>query len=186
MSELKTVVTPKALPGTLTVDCASMASFLVDLPRGARSHLRSAQQGLELVLAEISANQTTVGERAGVTGTDFATLTTASDRIGMIDEQLPAARKLVELLEETRAYLEDQRQRQISAIATAVESRAKLRRSDELLALYERTREYHSAPGVRAWKTRRRNEAEGMGEPSEPRELSSIEEPRAPGGFMEE
>lgn len=159
MSEMKSVVTPKVAIGSLAVDCTAMAPFLVDLPRGVRARLRSAQEGLELVLAEIEANQAVVGESAGVTALDFDTLMNANRQIEMVDEQLPAIRKLKELLEETRAYLEDQRQRQIAAIATAVESRAKLQRSDALLAKYERTREYYSAPGVKSWKTRRKNEA---------------------------
>ena len=159
MSELKTDPTTKAALGDLVVDCTAMAPFLVDLPRGARAHLRSAQDGLDLVLAEIDANQPTIGESAGVTTLDYTTLTDASQQIDLIDEQLPAARKLVELLEETRAFAEDRRQRQIAAIATAVESRAKVYRDDALLARYEHTREYYSLPGVKAWKTRRKNEA---------------------------
>ena len=164
MSELKNPVNAKLSITSLAVDCTPMEPFLVDLPRGARSGLRPAQPGLDLVIAEIEANQPAIGENAGITAYDFDTLLTAGRRIDMIDEQLPTLCKLTEVLTETRAFLKDQRQRQIAAIATAVESRAKLQRSDELLARYERTRDYHSAPGVKAWKTRRKNEAEESAE----------------------
>lgn len=164
MSETKNLTAFSAI-GSLSVDCTAMASFLVDLPRGARARLRTAQPGMALVLAEILANQASIGESAGVTNLDYSTLVTLNDRIDMIDAELPALKKLTELLVETRAHLEDQRQRHIAAIATAVEARAKIQRSPDLLARYERTREYYSAPGVKAWKTRRRNEQESTDEP---------------------
>ena len=63
----------------------------------------------------------------------------------------------MELLVETRAQLDDRRHRQVVAIANSVDSRAKLQDGDELVARYERTREYRSEIGVKSWKTRRKN-----------------------------
>jgi hypothetical protein len=87
-------------------------------------------------------------------------------RIAKIDALLPAARKLVELLEETRAVLDDRRQRQMSAIATAAEGRAKVLRKPELLAKYEKTRAYRSAGAMKGVRTRRRNESAGAETPA--------------------
>jgi hypothetical protein len=143
--------------GALSIDCSFLASFAVDLPPGARRGLRVAQEGFGDVVNEIAANQAKHGEEAGITKADLDTFTTANERIAQIDAFLPAARKLVELLEETRAALDDQRQRQISAIADAVEGRAKAHKSGHLLAKYEKTRAYRSAVGIKAAKTRRRN-----------------------------
>lgn len=162
MSENKTFMAGMTDIGSLLVDCTAMAPFLIDLPRGARVKLIASRPGFELVSAEIMANQATFGERAGVTQLDADNLAETNRRIAQIDEQLPAAQKLVEMLIETRAFLDDRRHRQVVAIANAVDSRAKMHGSDDLLARYERTREYRSEVGVKAWKTRRKNAGENV------------------------
>jgi predicted Zn-dependent protease len=143
--------------GTLTIDCSSLEPFLIDLPIGGRVGLKTEQPGLDLAVAEIMANQANHGDKAGVTALDVQLLRDTSKKIDSIDEQLPAVRKLLEVLEETRAVLDDQRNRQVSAIASAVENRAKIHRDDGLLAKYENTRTYRSASGHKAARTRRRN-----------------------------
>lgn len=143
--------------GALSVDCSFLASFVVDLPPGARRGLRVEQEGFGDVVNEILANQAKHGEEAGVTKSDHEAFAQANQRIAQIDAFLPAARKLVELLVETRAVPDDQRQRQAFAIAEAVEGRAKIQKSGHLLAKYERTRAYRSAIGLKAVKTRRKN-----------------------------
>jgi hypothetical protein len=145
--------------GALAIDCTSMAPFVQDLVPGALVGMRSRQPGYDDVLNEITSNQPTLGGRAGVTDEDIQAFLLANERIAMIDAQLPAARKLVELLEETRGKLDDQCQRQVSAVAVSVESRAKAYGDDELLARYEKTRAYRSAIGLKAARTRRKNAA---------------------------
>lgn len=143
--------------GALSIDCSFLAPFVVDLPPGARRGLRSEQEGFAEVVNEILANQVKHGEEAGITKTDHDAFTIANERVAQIDAVLPAARKLVELLEETRAVLDDQRQRQAFAMAEVVEGRAKVKKSGQLLAKYEKTRAYRSAIGLKAARTRRRN-----------------------------
>src|SRR5262245_37550529 len=136
--------------GTLLIDATPFADFIVDLPPGARQGLRCEQDGYGEAVAEVVSNQPVWGDQAGITTGDFTQLTLANERIAKIDALLPAARKMVEVLEETRALLDDQRQRQMSAIATAVEGRAKVQRKPELLAKYEKTRAYRSAIAIKA------------------------------------
>ena len=80
------------------------------------------------------------------------------ERIAQIDAKLPAASKLVEMMEETRALLDDQRQRLISAVASVAEAQAKAFGDSDTLARYEKTRAYRSAIGLKAARTRRRNQ----------------------------
>jgi hypothetical protein len=143
--------------GVLAIDCTALESFVEDLPPGALMGMRARQAGYTDVINEIASNQSTLGGKAGVTDEDLQALLLADERIALIDAQLPAARKLVEMLEETRSKLDDQCQRQISAIALSVQSRAKAYNDDELLARYEKTRTYRSATAVKAAKTRRKN-----------------------------
>jgi peptidoglycan hydrolase CwlO-like protein len=75
--------------------------------------------------------------------------------------QLPAALKLVEILHESKAAIDDKRQRLISAFAQPAESRAKAQGNDTtLLAKYEKTRAYRSAIAEKGAKTRKKKEAE--------------------------
>src|SRR5262245_4156545 len=130
---------------TLLIDASPFAEFVVDLPPGGKLGLQTQQDGYAEVVAEVVSNQAVWGNQAGITVGDFEQFTLTNERIAKIDALLPAARKLVEVLDETRAVLDDQRQRQISAMATSVEGRAKVLRKAELLAKYEKTRAYRSA-----------------------------------------
>lgn len=144
----------------LFVDARPMAGYLYDLVQGRRLGLRVALEGFLAAAAEVIDNQSLYGERAGISAKDFESFVTALERIDEIDKCLRVAHKLVEVLEESRALLDDQAQRQIFSYARIVEARAKAYGDSEVLARYEKTRAYRSATGLKAAKTRRRNEAE--------------------------
>ncbi len=151
------------VPGDLSIDASELASVIIDLPEGAMRGLRVEQDGLEEVLAEIFANQAEWGEKVGITSGDKLDLETLNVVIRRIDDFVPASQKLVELLLETRAKLDDRRQRLINAIAEGVERRAKsLDYGETLLARYQRTRAYRSAIAKKAARTRRRNAQESV------------------------
>lgn len=143
--------------GDLHIDATALASVLTDLPPGAMVGHLSEQANLKDVLEEIAANQDVWGDKAGVTAGDFAALQDAGTQLAQVRTFLPAARKLVELLEETESSIVDRRERKIKAIARSVDGRAKEDGGDDLLAKYEKTREYRSAIAVKAAKTRKKN-----------------------------
>src|SRR5690606_3031096 len=120
MTETKRVVSALAEApapvGSLAIDCTEMESFLVDLPPGGATGFLPLQQGFDEVVGEILANQRALGERAGVTSHDIEGLETFNRQIDMIETRLPAVLKLAEILQETRAKLENQRQRLVFAI----------------------------------------------------------------------
>ncbi|ACY15196.1 hypothetical protein [Haliangium ochraceum] len=147
----------KPVIGDLSIDASALAEVIVDLPPGKRLGLRSTQPGFAEAVAEIRANQPGFGSLAGLRDDVVATLDGDIALRDEIDAFLPAALKLAELLEETRAVIDDRLQRQVFIIAQAVESRAKLLRDDELLARYARTSAYRSAIGNKAARTRARN-----------------------------
>lgn len=149
----------KPLIGALAIDATPVASFAVDLEAGAMQGMRTEQPGFPDVLKEIFSNQAAMGDLAGVTASDLAELQKTNEQIDQLDVYLPPAEKLAEVLVETRAKLDDKRQRLVSAIAQAVESRAKSSGNQDLLAKYEKTRAYRSAVGLKAARTRRKNAA---------------------------
>lgn len=150
---------PKVPIGSLFVDARSLDGITIDLPPGAMQGMRTEQKGYEEVVAEILSNQCVLGERAGVTQSDIDRIVELDRRIAQIDQYLPAAKKLYEILTETRAVVDDERQRLVNAVAVSVESRAKASRDTGLLARYQKTRDYRSSPGVKAVKTRTKNAA---------------------------
>lgn len=141
--------------GSLVIDCSKQGSFLVDLPHRGMRGLLVERAGFTEVLGEILANQATVGPKAGVTQDDIDGILLDNAYIDDIDAILPAARKLVELLVESRAFYDDDRQRRVHAIANLIEGRARTTGVTELLAKYEKTRTYRSATGVKGAKTRK-------------------------------
>lgn len=153
-------------PGTLIIDVSALASFLVDLPPGATQGMRTMQDGWDDVVAEINANQVVYGEDAGITAKEFARLQTLNDQYAQVVAFLPAAEKLLEILEESKASIDDERQRLASAFGQSVETRVKTNGAKGvLLAKYAKTRTYRSAIAVKAAKTRRKNAATGKAKP---------------------
>jgi hypothetical protein len=146
--------------GDLVVDATDLAGIIVDLPPGKRLGLRSTQPGFDGAIGEIRANQSTLGTRAGLRDEDVAAIEEDLAHRAEIRARLPAMRKLVELMEETDAVVDDRLQRRVFTIAQTVESRARMLGDDELLARYAKTREYRSSIGNKAARTRQRNLAD--------------------------
>lgn len=164
----------KAKPVSLNdlfLDARHLAPGVRDLPGGARQGMRTEQPGFTITIKEIVDNQPLYGEKAGITARNFQDLLDALKRVDEFDAILPSARKLLEVLEESRAYDMDQIQRMVHSFASSVEGMASAYKDDELLARYEQTRTYRSAAGIKAARTRLRNQ-----EPVEPETL----EPETP------
>jgi hypothetical protein len=142
--------------GSKVVDCSAL-DFLVDLAPGARVGLCVTRDGFQKALMEIQARQAEFGDAAGIADATIADAVLVEERIAAIEAVLPAAEKIVEVLLETYALLDDERHRRILEIAAIVDRRS--RRNPELLAQYEKTRAYRSALAQKAVATRRRNQA---------------------------
>lgn len=143
--------------GSLVIDGSALGPHLVDLPPRGMLGLLVERPGFAAVVGEILANQATVGPKAGVTQEEVDAILLDNALVDDIDAILPAARKLVELLEESRAFYDNDRQRRVHAVANLIEGRARTTGVDELLAKYEKTRAYRSATGVKGARTRKSN-----------------------------
>ena len=116
----------------------------------------------QAAIEEIKANHVVEGGTSVVFEAMYSELLLVEERIAQLDAKLPAASKLVEMMEETRALLDDQRQRLISAVASVAEAQAKAFGDSDTLARYEKTRAYRSAIALKAARTRRRNQDGGL------------------------
>lgn len=155
---LNTAVAPVPI-GSMRIDCTPLAPYLEDLPAGALVGKHGAQDGFELALQEIISNQSLWGPIVGIGAEEVLDIQLANQRVAMIDAYLPAARKIVEILEESRGKHDHRRHRGVCEIAALVEVRGTSRPESELMARYEKTRAYRSAVAMKAAKTRRQNEA---------------------------
>lgn len=143
---------------TLLIDARALAAFLVDLPPGATQGMSREQEGFAAVVHELRKNQKEWGAKAGISEEDVKRVETLTDWIAQIRAHLPAAKKLVEMLEESEAQHDDERHMLIREMANSVDDRSK-RVGEGLLAKYEQTRAYRSAHAKQAAKTRAKNKA---------------------------
>jgi hypothetical protein len=142
--------------GALRVDATPVEPYAVDLAVGDLKGIRREKTGFVDASDEIRSNQRNLGARAGVVQTDVDRLDLLTARIEEVRTYLGPARKMVEILEETEASLDEERHAIISIIATTVERRATLSGNEDLLARYEKVRNYRSASAIKGVKTKRK------------------------------
>ena len=118
--------------------------------------MRREQEGVKEVIAEITGNQEKWGPTAGVTAAEVAGIVTSTAQIAQIRLYRPAVAKLLEMLDETEAMLEDKRDTLIRTVAGSVDVKA-MANGGEATAKHEKTRAYRSASGDKAAKARKKN-----------------------------
>jgi hypothetical protein len=144
--------------GTLVLDASALAPFLVDAPRGAMRGKLQSQDGVADAVTEVEGNQPTWGAQLGVAARDVDSLDDIADKLAQIAAIFPAAQKLVELLDETRITLEDQRERVIRGVSDAIDGKRKQKDlHSELQAAYEKTLSYRSRAAKKGAATRSKN-----------------------------
>jgi hypothetical protein len=151
--------------GTLVIDLAHLSGILYDVARGALRGLRRERPGVVDVIAELAAQFPTMGAAAGISPSAYARLTQATEHLAKIRAQRGAVDKLAEVLKESEALYEDERETAISQMADAIRSTAKREKNPGLSAPFERLLRYNSQSADKAVKTRRKKAAHGASEP---------------------
>ena len=151
--------TTTAYTGPVKVDATAVAPILIDLPPGAKRGLRTAGAGIAGVLTELAAAMPTNGAAAGVSAAVYAAMVTNSTSIAELTALLAVAAKLAEVLDETMALLDDQREQQLSQIADAIRSTAKRTKNAGIEAPFQKTLAYKAATADKAVKTREAKKA---------------------------
>ncbi len=140
--------------GLLTLDLTSFKTLLVTLPKGARKGLRTEQEGLADVLAELAVAIPANGAAAGVPAALYTALTTNNTNITQLKPLLQTATLIVEALGATIAVAEDLREQQISQIADCVQSTAKRMKNEGIKTPFKQTLAYKNKAAEKAVKTR--------------------------------
>jgi hypothetical protein len=157
----------KPVRGSLRVDATPVERHAVDLAVGDLKGFRREKSGFVDAADEIRSNQKNFGARAGVMQADVDRLDQLTAQIEETRSYLGPARKMVEILEETEANHDEERHAIMSTIAATVERRATLPGNEDLLARYEKVRNYRSASAIKAVKTRRKRAAAGKTPPDQ-------------------
>lgn len=142
--------------GDLVVDLKHLDGVVVDLIPGAMRGLRREKDGIQKALGEIQKGIPVHAATLGVAGDAHDRVNTLTDQIEKVRQARVLIDKMAEVLEETEAYLEDEREGEIGLVVNAVR-RAARRKDPAVLAAFEETSRYHGQIAARAHKTRRKN-----------------------------
>jgi len=159
--------------GPLTFDLTAIALLLVDLAPGALRGLRREQPGIEGVISELEAGVPKLGAKAGISSDVYAEFEKKQIVIAQIREARLIFDKAAEVLAESEAYYEDQREIDITLMASAVRTAAR-RRDESLRAAFEKTLKYYGQIAAKAARTRRKN-AKAEAEAEAPSEVEASE-----------
>ncbi|EYF00506.1 hypothetical protein [Chondromyces apiculatus] len=148
----------KIYDGAHSLTLTAMQGRLMDLDdcRG----LRVDQDGFVHVLVELEHTLPVSGAAAGVPPDVADHFTACNEMVTQIDQHLTVALKMVEVLQESRAFYVDARNNDVSLIVDAVRSRAQRWKDPSLLLPFERTIAYIRQSALKAVRTRRRNAEE--------------------------
>jgi len=142
--------------GPVLVDLTALTGFLVDLPRGGKQRLRRERPSFDKVEKELAQSIPAHGTTAGIPAAPYDHFVECTERLKQIREAKHLVAKLAEVLDESEAHYEHERETDISHIADAVRSAAH-RKNRSLTAHFEETLRYNSEPGEKAVRTRRKN-----------------------------
>lgn len=143
--------------GPFSADMTHLNGKLVDLPKGALSLLRAEREGIAEVSAELSKLAPSVISAAGVPQDAMQDFAARTALLTEIRAQRAVIDKMAEVLRETEAKVEHDRENDISMIAESVKTIARLRGNPSLLAAYEKTLQYSSQTARKGAKTRKKN-----------------------------
>lgn len=148
--------------GTFSVDLEHLRGTLYDIARGALRGLRREQPGMEDVIRELATQVAHYGDEAGISRSAYARFLQATDKLAKIRAVRGTVDKLAEVLKESEAVYENERENAISQMADAVRSTAKRENNPGILAPFERLLRYNAQLAEKALKARRKNAAQAV------------------------
>jgi len=152
--------------GPYTIDLNHLRGLLIDVAKGGISRLRREQPGISAVVEELNASYPKHGRAAGIPNEVYSRFLQYTDHITRIRLVRGTVEKLLEVLKESEATYEHERENTISQMADSVRSTAKRESNQGILAPFEKLLAYNSQIANKAAKTRRKNEA-GSAEPTD-------------------
>lgn len=144
--------------GLLIIDLNDVKEYLVDLPHGVLKGARAEKEGIANVLAELEHTMPNYGDDAEIHPATYKRVVDASVGIDKLRAKEIALEKALEIVRESRGRLENNREDDLSSIATTAEDKATRGKKPDLLAHFDKTIKYKSQIADKGAETRRKNE----------------------------
>lgn len=142
--------------GPLQISLDDCKDELIDLPQDATRYLRNAKPGIDSVRVELEQSVPVHGDAAGVTSAMHSRFVADTLLIDKLRAHEIALAKALEVVRETLAKSEHERENTLSHIADRVKSTAQRTGNASLLAPFQKTLEYNAQYAVKAAETRRK------------------------------
>lgn len=147
------VVQGQLFVGTLVADVTTLGDKLFDLPPGEMQRLRREQEGMAEVVSELESTASTLPAAAA----PYAEFVEKTATLQKIRAARVIADKISEVLAESEAKHEHERENALSMLVDVVKSTAKRTGDKAVLATFEKSVAYVAQTGVKAAKTRKKN-----------------------------
>ena len=144
--------------GPVVIDLTVVKDHLVDLPPGGLKGARGPKPGLNDVLAELAHAMPNYATAAEIHPAVYQRVVAHTAAIADLRAKELELEKSLEVCRETRGMLENNREEDISSIATTVENKVQKGNDPGLGAHFEKTVNYKSAYAAKAADTRRQND----------------------------
>ncbi len=159
---------PYAGPLNLSLD--DCKDDLIDLPPNIMVHMRKVKPGIDAVCAELQNSIPAHGEAAGIVAGVHQRFIDETNLIAKLRQHEVELEKALEVVRETRAKEEHERENTVSLIVDVVRCTAQRTGDGNLLAPFQKTIEYNGQTAVKAAQTRRKNAQAPSPIPSSPPE----------------
>ena len=143
--------------GPLQISLDDCKDNLIDLPQEALRYLRNAKPGIDAVRTELAHSVPVHGEAAGVTATMHEQFVADTLLINKLRAHEVVLAKALEVVRETLAQKEHDRENTLSHIVDRVKSTAQRTTNSAILAPFQKTLEYSAQYANKAAETRRKN-----------------------------
>ncbi len=146
--------------GPLSFDLTALANLLVDQPSGATRGMCRDQPGITDVIHELADAMPAHGAAAGVSKEVYLRFLDSTAKLDLLRQHSAAILKIAEVLGETEATFENQRELALGQIIDAVKSTAKRTRNQAIVAPFEKAIRYRLQASDKAMRTRKQKAAQ--------------------------
>lgn len=154
---MATIHGPK-FTGTVLIDLPPLKDKLINLPARALQGARAEKEGINEVLLELATAIPAHGDEAEIHPVVYQRVLDQTADIEMLRDREFELEQALQACRETRAQKENNREDDISAIATMVEEKASRGRNPGLRVHFDKTIEYKSRFAEKSAATRKKNE----------------------------
>ncbi len=143
--------------GPLQISLDDCKDDLIDLPPHTLVRLRKPKPGIDNVCTELQNTMPTYGQSAGLAPDVYTRFVENTDLVSRLRVHEAELEKALEVVRETRAKAEHERENTVAFIVDVVKSTAQRSGDAKLLASFEKTLEYNAQSALKGARTRRKN-----------------------------